>query len=293
MSGSADRIDYTDQLIRTIFDSLTAHIAIIDERGMILETNRAWRNFSSDNSGSVLVEPVGLNYLQVCDAAALEGDEDARHVADGIRQVIGGQTSEFLHDYPCHSPEGPRWFYMRAVMMTDPESVRVIVSHEDITRLKLVQEELKEKTESLEEKNVSLEEANIALKVLIQHRESDKSDLENKVLTNLKTSVFPYIEKLKSASLKAGEKKLVQILDDRLNDIVSPLMQNLTNANLMLTPQELQVAGLVKDGRTTAEIADVLFISEATVSFHRKNIRSKLGLKNRQTNLRSFLISMS
>ena len=279
-------LHFSDRLIRQIFDSLTAHIAIIDETGTILETNRAWKQFSVDNSTKTVFDPAGQNYLHVCDASGKDGDEDARNVAKGIRDVIDKKTTAFLYDYPCHSPTGQRWFYMRAFLMDDQSPVRVIVSHEDITGLKLAQEELSEK-------NLSLEEANIALKVLIKQRENDKSDMEKKMLSNVKTLVLPYIEKLKSAPLGKRESNLVNILDDHLKDIISPLMQNLSNAGVMMTPQEMQVAALVRDGRRTSEIADILYLSEATVSFHRKNIREKLGLKNRQANLRSYLLSMS
>jgi DNA-binding CsgD family transcriptional regulator len=63
--------------------------------------------------------------------------------------------------------------------------------------------------------------------------------------------------------------------------------------HLHLTPQEIQVATLVKAGRTTKEISDILSISTNAVDFHRKNIRRKFGLKNQRTNLRSFLMSLS
>ena len=53
------------------------------------------------------------------------------------------------------------------------------------------------------------------------------------------------------------------------------------------------MATLVKDGKSSAQIADILYVSEATVSFHRRNLRIKLGLKNKKVNLRSHLLSMS
>ncbi|WP_022668963.1 LuxR C-terminal-related transcriptional regulator [Desulfospira joergensenii] len=287
------KIAYSESLIRKIFDTLSAHIVIIDDQGRILATNAAWDRFSGENRLTGQMDFKGMNYLTVCETATEDGAEDAKNVAGGIRDVIENKCREFLYDYPCHSPGGKQWFYMRAVRMEDSDGVRVIISHEDITELKLAQEALQSHQESLEEKNQSLEEANIALKVLIRQGETDKAEMEQRFLTHIKTFVLPYINKLKAGNLKERDMTLLGLLEDQLNGVVTPLMQQLSNAQVMLTPQEMQVAALVKEGRTSAEIADILYISEATVSFHRRNLRSKLGLQNRQTNLRSFLLSMS
>ena len=285
---------FSDNLIRKIFNSVSAHIAVIDETGAILEINDAWKRFSVENGLPESFDFRTINYLGICDAAAgHSGGDDAGAVSDGIRKVISREIDEFLHDYPCHSPNGPRWFYMRAVLVDGETPPRIIISHEDITGLKLAQEALKEHREQLEDKNQSLEELNTALKVLLQQREADKAEMEKTFLSNVKNLIRPYIGRLKESRLSEKDKTLVRIIEDHLDDIVSPLMRNIHNADIMLTPQEMQVAALVKDGRTTAQIADILFISETTVSFHRKNLRAKFGLTNRQANLRSFLLSMA
>lgn len=286
-------VKFSGNLLSNIFNSVSAHIAIIDEKGAILETNHAWKKFSIENGLPEGFDFSQMNYLGICETARDDGVSDANAVASGIRRVINKEIDEFLYDYPCHSPEGPKWFYMRAVLVEDEEPVRIIISHEDITKLKLAQEALKENQRQLEEKNQSLEELNTALKVLLRQREDDKVEMEKKFLSNVKTLIQPYIGRLKESRLGEKEKTLVSIIDDHLNDIISPLMRNIKNADIMLTPQEIQVASLVKDGKTTSEIADILFVSESTVSFHRKNLRDKLGLKNKQTNLRSYLLSMS
>jgi DNA-binding CsgD family transcriptional regulator len=285
--------EFTDPLAKTVLNSLSAHIAIIDEQGVIIETNRAWQEFSRAGNQNDKIDYSGVNYLQICDSATGEEAEDAHRVADGIRQVIKGEVDEFLHDYPCHGPDGHHWFYMRAIPMNAEGPVRVVISHEEITELKLAQEQLIESKQALEQRRQSLEEANIALKVLLRQREEDKLELEQKVLSNIKDLVFPYIEKLKRAPLRAKDKTNVQIIEDHLNEVISPLLQRLTNLNILLTPQEMQVAALVKDGKPSKEIADILHVTEATVHFHRKNLRSKFGIKNKSTNLRSFLMSLS
>ncbi len=284
---------YSSEEARTVLESLSAHIAIMDETGVILDTNRAWRDFAVKSGMPEDYDAIGDNYLAICDASDGEDSSDARTVAAGIREVIDGGVDEFLFDYPCHSDDGPHWYYMRAIRMSGDGPLRVVVSHEEITALKLSEDALRKSEEQLKQQKVELEESNIALKVLLKQREGDKSELEQKVITNVKEMVLPYLEKLKRVNLKPKDKTVVDIIDSHLNDIISPMMQKLANASIILTPQEIQVASLVKDGKASKEIAGILNVSETTVHFHRKNLRRKFGLSNSQTNLRSYLISIS
>ena len=290
---SMEPLSFSDALAHTVLNSLSAHIAILDENSVILETNKAWQTYAAKSGMPETYDHRGTNYLEICEATAGSESADATKVAEGIRAVIGGDLEEFLFDYPCHAEEGPHWYYMRAIRMAVPGPVRVVVSHEEITALKLTEEALKKSQEKLFEQKQSLEEANIALKVLLKQREEDKLELEKKVLTNVKDLVLPYVEKLKNSRLKPKDKTLVEIIDTHLNDVISPLLQHFANAKILLTPQEMQVAGLVKDGKTSKEIANILNVSETTVNFHRKNLRVKFGLTNQRTNLRSYLISIS
>jgi len=276
-----------------VLDSLSAHIAILDENGVILETNKAWRDFAVKSGMPENHDDRGSNYLAICEATVGNDAEDARKVAEGIRTVICGEVEEFLYDYPCHSEDAPHWYYMRAIRMAGEGPVRVVASHEEITALKLTEQALKKSQEELIEQKQSLEETNIAMKVLLKQREEDKLDLEKKVLNNVKDLVLPYVEKLKNPRLKARDRTLVDIIDTHLQDIISPLLQRFANAKILLTPQEMQVASLVKDGKTSKEIADVLNVSETTINFHRKNLRVKFGLTNQRTNLRSYLLSIA
>jgi DNA-binding CsgD family transcriptional regulator len=284
---------FTDDLALTVLNSLSAHIAILDENGVILETNQAWRNFALKGGMPADHDDRGSNYLAICEATTGGDAEDAHRVSEGIRAVIGGEVEEFLHDYPCHSEDGPHWYYMRTIRMSGPGPTRVVASHEEITALKLTEEALRKSQEALVEQKQSLEETNIAMKVLLRQREEDKLELEKKVLNNVKDLVLPYVDKLKNTRLKAKDRTLVEIIDTHLQDIISPLLQRFSNAKILLTPQEMQVAALVKDGKTSKEIADVLNVSETTVNFHRKNLRVKFGLTNKRTNLRSYLMNLS
>ncbi len=288
----SDRL-FADELARAVLNSLSAHIAILDENGVILETNTAWRNYAVKSGMPEDHDDRGINYIAICDATKGIDSDDAGKVAEGIRAVIRGELEEFLYDYPCHSDDGPHWYYMRVIRMTGAGPIRVVASHEEITALKLTEDALRKSQEELIDQKQSLEETNIAMKVLLRQREEDKLELEKKVLSNVKDLVLPYVEKLKNSRMNAKDRTLVDIIDTHLQDIISPLLQRFTNARILLTPQEMQVAALVKDGKTSKEIADVLNISETTVNFHRKNLRVKFGLRNKRTNLRSYLMSIA
>jgi DNA-binding CsgD family transcriptional regulator len=165
--------------------------------------------------------------------------------------------------------------------------------NKEIEARKHTEGELGERQAALINQAMHLEEANTALKVLIRHREADKSELEERVLSNVKGLIFPYIEALKSTRLDRKQKALVDLIQNALGDVVSPFLTTLNAAYSGLTPREIQIANLVKDGKTTKEIAELINVSTRAVEFHRYNIRIKLGLRNKKANLRSYLLSLS
>ncbi|HVO67512.1 MAG TPA: PAS domain S-box protein [Syntrophales bacterium] len=163
----------------------------------------------------------------------------------------------------------------------------------DITRRKQAEDELKNRERELKAKSRNLEEVNIALKVLLKRREEDKAELEEKVLANIRVLVAPYIKKLRRTRINIDQKAYIDIIETHLDDIISPFQRNLTSKYPHLTPREIQITNLIKEGKTTKEIADILNSSSGAIDFHRNNIRKKLGLKNKNANLRSYLLSLS
>jgi PAS domain S-box-containing protein len=160
----------------------------------------------------------------------------------------------------------------------------------DISRRKVAENALRQRGEELQTQARSLEEVNTALKVLLKQREEDKGDLEEKVLSNVKELVLPYVAMLNNTRLDARQAGYVSIIESSLDDIVSPFLGKLSSKYLGLTPREIQIADLIKHGKTSKEIAELLNVSTRAVEFHRENLRRKLGLKNRSANLRSHLL---
>ena len=161
----------------------------------------------------------------------------------------------------------------------------------DITEHKRDVQALREREKELKIKTMSLEEVNIALRVLLKRRDENKIELEEKVLSNVKELVLPFLEKVKKTRLDPKQVAYIDILESNLNDIISPFMRTLSTKYVNLTPTEIQVANLIKEGKTTKEIAELLNLSSKTINTHRRNIRMKLGIKKKKINLRSHLLS--
>lgn len=162
----------------------------------------------------------------------------------------------------------------------------------EIQNRKRVEKRLRQSEKELIEQTKALEEANIALRVLLSHRDEEKKRLENTIFESLQKLITPYLQRLKETPLSTEQQAFVDILETNLFEITSPFTDKLSSICAGITPRELEVAGLIKAGKTNSEIADLLGITESAVSFHRKNLRSKLGLKHKKVNLRSHLLSL-
>ena len=163
----------------------------------------------------------------------------------------------------------------------------------EIEERKQIEASLRQKEEELRKQAVHLQETNTALKILLNQREQDKEELEEKVMGNVKERILPYIEKLQATRLDKNQTSCLEILAANLEEIISPYLKKLSVQFQNFTPMQIQVADLVKAGKTTKEISDILHLSDRAIEFHRNSIRRKLGLKNQKINLRTYLLSLS
>jgi PAS domain S-box-containing protein len=161
----------------------------------------------------------------------------------------------------------------------------------NITKKVKSEKALEESKAELEMRKRSLEEVNTALRVLVERREEDRKELEERVLLNVKELVVPLLEKVKEGRLDHKQKTYLDLLESNLNDIISPFTRTLTSKHLGLTSTELRIASMIKEGKKTKEMARLMNLSSRTVESHRESIRKKMGIKNRRANLRSHLLS--
>ncbi|HUH65794.1 MAG TPA: PAS domain S-box protein [Syntrophales bacterium] len=268
---------------RTIFENTGTATVIVEEDATIVLANRQFERLTGFSRAEIEGKKKWTEFVLEDDISKVKllsraVGKHSRTPSDGYEFRIANNRSGVLN--------------VLANVAAIPSTKRVVMSFLDITELKMAEEVLKKREQELQLKSQSLEEANTALKVLLKHREEDKATLEEQVLANVKKLVLPYLEKLKSPRLDSSQRLHIEIIEAHLNDIVSPFLRNLSSAYLSLTPREIEVATLVKEGKTTKEITKLLNISTTAVDFHRKNLRSKFGIKSKKTNLRSFLTSL-
>ena len=159
-------------------------------------------------------------------------------------------------------------------------------SNRDITYQKEVEIDLlRQKT--------SLEKANEALKLLLDQRETEKKSVEQTMVNNLKRFVFPYLDDLQRHNIGNEAMTYVNIIRTNIEQLISPVSKSLSGAYLDLTPTEIKVADLIRQGKSSKSIAVMLNTSISTVEKHRNKIRKKLGILKKKVNLQTFLNSLT
>ena len=135
----------------------------------------------------------------------------------------------------------------------------------------------------------TLNEQEIALQVLIRQRERSEKRLADSIKRNIDTLIYPVLDDLKRRLEGTEFFHQVMLLETYTENLLSPLAYAFTSRDYNLTAREIQVADLIKQGKTSKEIAEMLGISVKAVDYHRMNVRRKLGLTNTNENLRTRL----
>lgn len=274
------------------FDAIEDYITILDTDRRILRINRA----ASAAFNKPPQEVIGRHCYR------------ALHELQNVCK--GCPTSLVIKDHKPHTVEYEnrrlgKSFLISASPIFDNSDGLIGIVHvtKDITEKKVAENALmaaydemghkvKERTAQLELKSNHLEEANIALRLMLKAREENRQELGEKIISNVKHLVLPYIEKLKNSSLRASQNEWLRILSANIEEIISPFAVTLSASYINLSPREIQTANLVKNGKTNKEIAELLGVSLRAIEFHRENIRKKFGLVNKKTNLRSHLLTL-
>jgi PAS domain S-box-containing protein len=255
-------------------DNMPGIFYLIDEQGKLLRWNKNLEQASG-------YSPLEISKMRFLDFFA---GQDKETMVQSIAVFTNGHTSV---EADLTSKDGSKTAYFFTGSRIDIARAQCLVGiGVDITERKRMELALRESAENLNE-------VNSALKALLRQRDEDRKEFEEAVLLNLKNLILPYFEKLRGSKLENNQKTWLDILETQLREITSPFTRKLTFQQMNLTPTEIRVAALVKEGKTTKEIAEILGSAEKSISVHRNHIRGKLGLHGKRANLEAYLASLT
>ncbi len=159
----------------------------------------------------------------------------------------------------------------------------------ELQERKKIMKKLEQNEKQLKTQTEELNKRNIALEVFLSHQENDKQRIKSEFNQAINMQIIPIIKQINDLHDITLVHPLMRLLEKNLNDILSTLSLHTSSLFETLTPRQVEIANLVRLGKSIKEISGILNLSDASVKFHRKNIRKKLGIKDRKVSLYSFL----
>ncbi len=283
-----ERLSESEEKFKTIVENANDEIIYINMDGTVIEIN----DKCEDLFGLKRDDVIGRNFA---DFGYFSPEEMEKSVEKFIRMAEG--ESPEMTELKARKTDGSSVFVEVNPRLIEKggQKLGILTIIRDITERKTIEAELNRYRDQLEElvkeRTSNLEEANTALKVMLKKSQEVKVEIEDRMLFNIRKFVLPYVEKLSKSKLSKVQKTYLENLEENLNDVTSPFVHGISTKFLKLTPAEINVANLVKQGKTTKEIAELLNMSTRTIDAHRYNIRTKLGINNKKENLRTYLLS--
>lgn len=154
----------------------------------------------------------------------------------------------------------------------------------------MAEQELQEKNKQLLLEREALKEANAVLRIILTNIEDEKKRIYESIQLNIDKVIMPIIHSLTTAEAK-NKRKYIEILRTNLEEITSPFINRISNHYRSLTPTEVNICYMIRNGLRTKEIANLRGVSSSTINKHREQIRQKLKITNQQINLTTYLQS--
>ena len=277
---AGEKLQESENLYRAIFETTGTATIIIEADKTISLLNSEFEKLTGYKRAEWEGKKKWTEYVAPKDIARL----NRYHVLR--RQDPAAPPRNYEHD--IIDAEGRiRHVFLTVDMI--PGTQKSVASFTDMTGWKEAQQVLKTREKELQIKSRSLKELNTTLRVLLKERENDREELEEKVHSNIRVFVMPYMDKLKNSRMDSKAAAYVDVMKSNLMDIISPFSRTMSSKYRNLTPKEVQIANFIKEGKTSKEIADLMNVSKSAVDIHRWRLRNKLGLNKTKANLRSHL----
>ncbi len=293
LKKSEQRFKESERKYRDIFENINAYIYIHDFEGNYIETNAHFIK----NTGYSKNELQSMNIKdfipQFYDS---ETDEYIRRTIanghdTGLMNLVTKNGRTRVVEYTSsliQSKDGPKAIRGMARDITEEFRARNALEKSE-EKLQIAHDNLEKQ---VRERTRKLKESNITLRIFLNKKDEAKKEVEEKMLVNIKELILPLVDKMKLSRLDQSQKAYLELIELNLNQTISPFAVSLDSKYYKLSSMELQIANLIKEGNTSSQIASMFNISKGTINTYRDRIRIKLGIKNKNVTLRSYLMTL-
>jgi len=194
-----------------ILNTLPANIALLDDKGLIVEVNECWKEFAEENGFIRKDYGVGMGYMEISKEVFGYDKKDEDIVATGVKEVLKRKVKEFEYEYSCRSLTKVKRFRM-VITPLKQEHSGAVAMHIDISELRRLE---KEKIQGKIAEQVRLAEA------ILSAQEEERNFIAQELHDNVN-------------QILVGTKLILSSSKSRPDDIQSVLQSSIDNIQLAI-----------------------------------------------------------
>lgn len=280
----------TIQATSDVVDALRDHVLFTDALGRVLQANHKAQVFYGQEARpgrpfwEVLgLEPTGNDAHDTSnDTLGTSTDTIAHSRTTDLMRVLRRWPPDQVHE--VSTARGDATWSLRIVQLPeDADTLGFVILATDNQPIVDLHEGMEE------QKSREVQGMNLALQNVVRSADESGRMARRELVEEIRRDLLPVLERMAREPSPELRNSYLDMLRDRMNGLADADQGCLSSLLLRLTPRELEVCRLIRTGRASKSIADLLNTSFETIQTHRKNIRRKLGLRGRSISLASFL----
>ncbi len=267
--------------VTALVDTIGTPVMVLDLEGRVLHYSDACRSHLSD------FDPLPKNRVLWEAIPWTRGADDLRQLFRGRKNIPAGEEIELAYENAENVEHLFRCSF-QPVPTAPGTPALMVATGRDITERIRANQQLQTASEALKAEHSIVESKNIALKEVMNQIDEQKAEIGRHVQANVNRVVLPMLRTL-NGKLNQEDRHLAKLLENALQELLDPVVSKLEQLSSRLSPREIEVCNMIRNGFTSKQIASVLCVSVHTVHNQRRSIRRKLQIKGQQANLETFL----
>ena len=267
-----------DRYNRQLFECSPIGLALCRMDGQLMDINPAYAKII----GRTVEETLNLSYWDITPKKYIQQEKKQLKSLETTGRY-GPYEKEYIHKDGHLVP-----VRLSGTILEQNGETFIWSSVEDVSEQVKIAEALKLSEQELQQQKIVLEKKNIALKEILEQIGIEKEQMKEDVIANVEKLLLPLIKKLKRR-VRQSDQKQIALLEKNIFELTSQFGTHISDHKWKLTPREIELCVLIKQGLSSKEISQMLNLSATTIETHRNHIRKKMGILNKQVNLTSYL----